>query len=587
MKKLQVIGLILVGSLLVSCNESAFLKETPKDFNSTNNSFITTTDFNMSVNNLYHLTRQEFFGSDELRPFDYLYCTDLVFDGEPGETNRGGNMNASYNPTATIPKTHWDSLYKIISEANTVLSRLNTSDIEDEQKRIIESKAMFFRGLAYRTLAYLYGGVPITLEEIESPKTDFSRATREETILQAIADVKFAAENLPDITQVKDGEISSPAAYHLLSELYIAVGMNSEAIAAATKVIDDPALALMTQRFGSRATETPGDVYWDLFRVNNQNRSSGNTEALWVIQFETNLPGGGSSTAELKNNGNYMLERHVAPMVRDVKLRIKEIVDGKELTKDYTPFRWPVSDYTGGRGIGWAISTKYFSNTIWKDDFHGDIRNANHNFVRKFAVTNDDFRKKFGLDSIDVDNLPENLIVGQGGSMTAPGRYLYAYQTKVTTPHNHPDELYANRETYELKAIAGTTYTDQYMFRLSETYLLRAEAYLNAGDKENAAADINVVRRRAHAKPVDPLAVDLDYILDERMRELGVEEKRRLTLMRTGKLYDRVIKCNPYYANPETCGDGIGMLERYNLWPIPQSAIEANIGAKLEQNPGY
>lgn len=42
--------------------------------------------------------------------------------------------------------------------------------------------------------------------------------------------------------------------------------------------------------------------------------------------------------------------------------------------------------------------------------------------------------------------------------------------------------------------------------------------------------------------------VTLDYILDERMRELGVEERRRITLMRMGKLYDRVMKCNPYYA---------------------------------------
>lgn len=56
--------------------------------------------------------------------------------------------------------------------------------------------------------------------------------------------------------------------------------------------------------------------------------------------------------------------------------------------------------------------------------------------------------------------------------------------------------------------------------------------------------------------------------------------------MRMGKLYDRVMKCNPYYANPETNGDGIGMQEKY-MWPIPYSAIEANTDAVLEQNPGY
>ena len=36
-----------------------------------------------------------------------------------------------------------------------------------------------------------------------------------------------------------------------------------------------------------------------------------------------------------------------------------------------------------------------------------------------------------------------------------------------------------------------------------------------------------------------------------------------------------------------TNGDGLGMQKTYELWPIPQSAIEANNGAVLEQNPGY
>ena len=117
------------------------------------------------------------------------------------------------------------------------------------------------------------------------------------------------------------------------------------------------------------------------------------------------------------------------------------------------------------------------------------------------------------------------------------------------------------------------------MFRLAETYLLRAEAYLELNDKDKAAADINVIRDRAHAKPVLSSQVTLDYILEERMRELGVEERRRITLMRMGKLYDRVMKCNPYYAKE--------MEKHYELWPIPYKEIEANIGAVLEQNPGY
>lgn len=584
MKK-NILLCLFLGLLSVSCNESEFLKESPEDFMSSDNSYITATDFDMAINGLYYTIRKEFYGVDENTPFDYIYGTDLIFDGEPGTSNRHGNMVAAYNPTGNIPKAHWDYLYKLISDANVIIGRVAMADFTEEEKTQYVAKSRFFRGMAYRTLAYLYGGVPLVLEEVSTPKTDFVRATKEETLRQAMEDVKFAAENLPDITAIKDGEISSPAAYHLLSEIYLALGMNQEAVYAASEVIDNPALGLMKTRFGSRSTETPGDVYWDLFRKNNQNRGAGNTEGVWVIQFETNLPGGGSSTADLKLDGNYMLERHCAPMTRDVKLRVTQS-DGT--VKDYSPFLWPIGDYTGGRGIGWGISTQYFSNTIWNSDFNNDIRNANHNFVRRFAVNNPEFKAEFpDIDTIDVDNPPANLIVGQGASMTIPGRYLFAYQTKCTTPYNHPSELYLNASIWELKSIAGTTYVDQYMFRLAETYLLRAEAYLNLNDKTKAASDINVVRERAHANPVDPANVDIDYILDERMRELGIEEKRRLTLMRMGKLYDRVMKCNPYYANPETNGDGIGMQEKYNVWPIPYSAIEANTDAVLEQNPGY
>ena len=572
MKRYIVLGL-LAAFVFGGCNESDFLKESPKDFMSTSNAFQTEADFEMSINNLYNRTRYEFYGYDESKPFDYIYGTDIVFDGVPGPTLRHSNMLAAYDPTAAIPKIHWNNLYKLVADANTVIDRVEVTNFSEEIKTSLLAKARFFRGFAYRTLAYLYGGVPLELHEVVSPKTDYVRSTREETLMQAKEDIKFAAEKLLDIANVKDGEISSAAAYHLLSEIYLALDMNEEAKDAATKVIDNPALGLMEHRFGSRATEAPGDVYWDLLRKNNQNRSSGNTEGIWVIQFETDVLGGGSSTTGLKVTGNYLFERNCTPYTGLLELKI----NGKK----YKPFNnWPCGDYTGGRGMGWAIPTKYFSNIIWEDDFYNDIRNAEHNFVRHFKVQNSDVIA-LGISEIDVENPPEGL------NIVVPARRLFAYQTKCTTPYNHPDELYQDKDTWKLKSIAGTTFTDQYMFRLAETYLLRAEAYFKLGRKDLAAVDINEVKGRAHATPVQEDLIDMDYILDERMRELGIEEKRRLTLMRTGLLYDRVMRCNPYYANPETNGDGVGMQEHYNLWPIPQSVIEANIGAKLEQNPGY
>jgi hypothetical protein len=148
----------------------------------------------------------------------------------------------------------------------------------------------------------------------------------------------------------------------------------------------------------------------------------------------------------------------------------------------------------------------------------------------------------------------------------------------VTTPGDHPDNLFDDKSKLLLKSTAGGTYADQYMFRLAETYLLRAEGYLGLDNLDSAAVDINVVRNRSHASPVVPSQVDIDYILDERMRELGVEEKRRVTLMRLGLWYERVKRCNPYYDDA---------LPKYNLWPIPAAEIERNKDGHLEQNPGY
>jgi len=393
------------------------------------------------------------------------------------------------------------------------------------------------------------------------------------------------------VAAVKDGEINSAAAYHLLSELYLATDQNQNAVDAATKVISNTKLGLMQTRFGSRKTETPGNVYGDLFSVNNQNRASGNTEGLFVIQFEANVSGGSSNTSyNFWDLGNYLLERHCAPQVGLFRI---VLADGTQVA----PFSWPIGDFTGGRGIGTGVLTVHSGKEVWLSDYKNDLRNANCNIVRKFAFNNADFKTKYGStfgDSIDLDNLPTGVtfITGLNSQSTFPGRYLCPYQVKCTTPYHHPAALYSNAKTYALNSTGGGTFTDQYMFRLAETYLLRAEAYLKLGDKGNAATDINAVRTRSKATPVDAANVDMDYILDERLRELGIEEKRRLTLSRTGTFYDRVNRLNPFYASAALSADGVGFTtgtntSKYILYPIPQSVIEANKDAVLEQNPGY
>jgi starch-binding outer membrane protein, SusD/RagB family len=549
---------------VTSCDEKEILREIPLDFASPENSFVTEGDFNSAIYALYDLTRGTL-SDGEHRPMDYHYGTDLGYNAAQQLNERFGSYPATLTPISVQARFHWQQYYKIISSANIILNRLTKSNLTANQKTLAEARAKLFRGLAYRNLAHLYGGVPIELEEVGSPKTDYTRATREATYEQAAKDLEFAAANLPGITRVRDGEVTNLAAYHLLAETYLSLKRYADAVKAASVVIDDPNTALMTQRFGSLSKE-PGDVYWDLFRRYNQNRGAGNTEGIWVFQYEVDVLGGvvRSSTKE-----GPQLERDCAP--RPYSFPYKD-------PKGINPFLpLGVSDYTGGRGIGRFRGTDHFTYGIWKLDWN-DMRNSEYNFVRDVAFNNP-------ASAWYGQNLSDHMKMFRQ-KLDDTIRNFYPYQSKVTTPGQHPAELFVDPVLKTLNAsTAGTTYSDQYFIRLAETYLLRAEAHLGAGNAAKAAEDINVIRARAKAKLIAAADVTIDFILDERMRELGVEEKRRLTLNRLGLLYERTKKyCN---GHPTAANFGVDVAPHNNLFPIPFSEIERNTGAVLEQNPGY
>lgn len=588
MKKYLILSMF-AAFLLTGCNEDKFLEEKPLDFNSASNSYETAADYDAAITELYFLTREEFYTTYD-RTTDLSKFADMWITADPLKSN----VVADLSPSGAMAKFYWDENYKLIAQANTVISRLpNSSKLTDDEKKVYEAKARFFRALAYRTLVLLYGDVPLQLEEVSTPKTDYVRESKDKVKAQVVEDLEFAAANLPEINTVKDGEISKPAANMLLAEMYLATGDNDKAINAASAVINNPNLALMKNRFGSQAKED-GDVFYDLFRPNNQNRASGNTEGIWVIQFETNIEGGGNNTSHhFWDPGSFWGERFFAPQVDKFQL-IKP--DGTRLQL----FDWPIGDMTGGRGIGTHYATNHLYNEIWADDFD-DMRNSEYNWPRRFKIhrtnvldDNPELKAAMPDGYFDLENtvLPDgwSMETGFDGGVAAttqlPNRFMCGYSTKMTTPFHHPDAQYENKETYKLAGTGGKTYTDQYFFRLAETYLLRAEAYVNKGDKNKAADDINELHNRAHAKPCTADQMNLDYILDERLRELTCEEKRRLTLSRVGKLAERIKKYNPYFSAAYSA-DNTDYDAHFDLLPIPLSAIQANKDAKLEQNPGY
>lgn len=542
-KKLPV-GILLAGLLIMqACQKS--LKEEP--ISSLSNVVVLkdSIGFENYMTALHEGARDEFTNTDGINHnFNMQFGTDIATTGSP-TIAPFRNYETFLTPSQVVVGFYWSWAYRtMLLRANTIIAYASRPEAaaywkSEAQRNAVIAEARFFRAYTFNVMANLYGGVPLVDTIYSAPKADFVRATRKQTYELAARDLEFASQWLPPtVPDSKEGRIVKAAADHLLSEVYISLGEYDKSIAAAARVINSGLYNLMTTRFGSERS-LPGDAFSDLFRDGNQNRSSGNMESIYVLQIEDQTPGGQGGTV-----GNNNL-RAWGSFYSSGSFRAP---DGKA--------GFIVSD-SMGRSVGWVRPTNYFFYDIWKDNWENDIRNSAYNIRRTFVYNN-----------------PASTYFGKvvERRTQADDTMFYLYPSIRKIEGNPPKNGDLSR---------GRTFTDLMVYRLAETYLLRAEAYLRKGDPALAAADINVVRARANAKPVTPAAVTIDYILDERARELTVEEPRRRTLCRMGNLVERVQK---YNIRPDTRSS---IKDKHLFFPIPQSAIDANYSAKLEQNPDY
>jgi hypothetical protein len=187
-------------------------------------------------------------------------------------------------------------------------------------------------------------------------------------------------------------------------------------------------------------------------------------------------------------------------------------------------------------------------------------------FVNKFSGS--DARAMFWTDqqTLEIDDIAqfgEGYAVTKYSNLTAGG--------SLPVPNADP--------TY--------VYTDYPMFRLADAYLMYAEAVLrggSGGDQGQALSYVNELRARAYGDNSGNITsgeLTLDFILDERARELFWEGHRRTDLIRYG-LFTGGDYLWPWKGKVK---EGTSTPSYRNLFPIPSNDIGAN--PNLKQNDGY
>lgn len=446
----------------------------------------------------------------------------------------------------------WRYLYKMINNANILISSAagnNVTGLTQAEKDVYNAEARFFRAYAYNMLATLYGDVPLLTAPLSGPKTDFVRTPVTDVNKVIEEDLLFAVASLPNIGQAtKDGRANKAMARQLLAEVYLRTGENAKAEEQCTEIINGSsgALSLRTTRYGVRAT-SKGDAFSDMFVYGNQRRSQGNTEAIWVLENEnpTDKPYSTDSPQQRRVWGSGYYD--VAGMLP--------------------------SDSTGGRGIGrirlnnWVLYGLYEKN---------DMRNSRYNIRRQYYFNNTDAKYNAIRGQAVPYGVEKEFTLSDGSKI----KILRSDTLWRLAPCITKWDQFDPRDTF-----GYGMWKDFIIMRLGETYLLRAEARFKQNNLQGAADDLNVIRGRANATAVAAANVTLDFILDERVRELIGEENRRMTLVRTRTLVDRATRLNgtaPLQAgNIETTN---GLQAKHMLMPIPQTEIDLNKDAVLTQN---
>lgn len=607
----NIIFIVSVNLIMVACTDD-FLKPDPLSFYEPSKIFTTQSGLESVQATCDKHLRNMFFhngNSDNIPLLTEYYFSDLGVSGitdSPSSMGTAINMNMHMTPTAsdnantTRYSFFWDEGYKGIKYANSIISNITEiAGIESSIKNEMLGKGYFYRAIKYYNLIFQFKDVPLFTQEVRGPKFDY-RSTKRSVILDMITkDLEFAVQNVP-ATPKLGGMVTKGTCRQLLIKCYLSKGEFDKAIAHADTLINMSGYKLMTEPFGEFIDPMPSvhkikrNVIWDLHRPENKIHAE-NKEVIHCMINRYGYEGSSQRLMTMRNCVPFWVAGGSIGLITPTGKQ------GMDISREFRDYK-----KTYGRGIAKLRPTNFAQYDMWlndKTDLRHSVEYGNwmhteeleYNHPNLFSSNDPYAGKKVQLYDDNGKLLCTDTIRNWFG--------WPHYKIWIEDPIRESELMYDGGEG------------DWYMFRLAETYLLRAEAYMWKGENQKAADDVNEIRKRAKCEKLFSAdEMNMGIIMDERARELYLEEWRHVELSRVSYIFaltgqsdefgqtyteetlsdnsywwQRVCKYNNFYnSGIETRSHVKYTISPYHIFfPIPQSSIDGNRDGVINQNKGY
>lgn len=528
-----------------------------------------------------------------------------------GSSSGGGPAHTYNGLNGTNFGSAWGIAFTDINTLNGVLKfGQELKDPETVKKQYL-AQAKFLRGFWYFYLVQTWGDVPLHTEFITSASQSAKRDPASEVYNQIIKDFTEAAADLPNTPTAPflGKAATKPVAKFFLAKALLTRGWltNNQADFVESAKLSSEIIA-EKGTYGLDLWQDFGDAY---LPANDYGK-----ETMFVsdhsndAKFGYYTVGGGASGGAGQNltpwftNWNYPSLSGVNSYINAAGLLVNSgpsgMVRDALYGRPYSRIRPNSHKWTSGENAG---KNYILDQAFVKRDI--DSRFSNSFYTVYIANTTSSYTATTANNSRGVGNTlrPGLDTVVWITDFEVPGAPQFIgsqpFKGIVVPPSLWKNDIFPALKKF-MDPSRGSNFNDPstrpvVLTRFSEVYLIGAEAYLQAGDKGKAAELLNVIRQRAAFRKTNTAAqntaaaeamkitandVTIDFILDERTRELHGEWMRRDDLVRTKSLVRRIKAWNPEAAP--------FIKDFHVLRPIPQSQIDRTVeGPKFPQNTGY